>query len=65
MLKIKFIIWKQELQKLCNLNFEDFTEGMIAKVFKEALINVVNSYEQKWKEEGVPNAIIDKFNNAS
>lgn len=61
MLKTKFEVWRDNVLKVCMMDYEHMSNADIKQAFTQATLDLVNQYETKWQQDGIPKIVIDKF----
>jgi len=62
-LLIKLRCWRQETFKLANqLQKKSYTKKQLDTIITRWIYETVNLYTEKWKEEGIPEIVIDIIN---
>ena len=62
MLNVKFKLWRQMLVDVCESDYQNISDKKMEAYFKKKVYKLVNDYEFRWREMGVPKKVIDKFN---
>ncbi len=61
LLKIKFELWRENILKVCAMDYEHMSSGDIRQAFTQATLDLVSQYEAKWQQDAVPQVVINKF----
>lgn len=61
LLKTKFEIWRDNIMKVCGMDYEHMSSGDIRQAFMQATLDLVSQYETKWQQDGVLKVVVTKF----
>lgn len=61
LLKTKFELWRDNIMKVCGMDYEHMSSGNMRQAFTQATLDLVSQYETKWLQDGVPKVVVTKF----
>lgn len=61
MLKTKFELWRDNILRVCSMDYQNMSSADIRQAFMQALLDLVSQYELKWQQDGVPKVVVTKF----